>query len=48
MTIEFFEIECDGDEVHNGFNPSQWCSFESTSDPECSSLLHFVEIFDVI
>jgi len=48
MTIEFFEMEYDGDEAYNGFDPGQWCSFESTSNPECSSSLHFVEIFDVV
>jgi len=47
-TIEFFEIECNRDEAHNSFDSSQWCSFESTSDLECSSSLHFVEIFDVV
>ena len=47
-TIEFFEMEYNRDKAHNGFDSSRWYSFESTSDLECSSSLHFVEIFDIV
>ena len=46
-TVQFAEMQGNGDKACNSFNAFSWGGSESTHNPEGSSSLHFLKFSDV-